>query len=950
MVGVSAGERNSGFANGDVSGDHHHLVAVRYAARMRLFGRDRESASLEAFFGNRPDGHRLLLLRGDPGSGKSALLESAAAMAPPGLVLSMGGLEALRQVELAASMGMLNRLVVESGAETLLTRILDDDPGARVMPVQLYEATRRTLEGRSASLLIDDVQWLDNLSLGLILYLLKNSQEPSYVVAASRPGFAASSFIEEARKSGADPLLLEIGPLDEAHGTELAMSLRPSLSREEARSIWERSGGLPYWLIALSADREHASSDELLTSRLGGASSDVISLLIHLAVLGRSVAVEGLGAMLDWGEARVEEAVHDLESRALIRRRLDQVSLVHDLIREEAMAQAGEESSREAHLRIARYLEAMTHPRMEILLEALHHRLKAGAPARSQALALLGSPRRQLLGEDGLASLVRAADQPGEEGDEAALLRREVAQLATEIGAAETALRRWLQVFEQSKDPVERTWAACQISRIALRSEDFAEARRWLDMARGIPDPDRLNRIEMAILEAGLLLWGERRQQEGHAVVAMAMAHARDLGLLFGEDTGEDRLGRAPAVRADVLQAAYDSAMISSDQLKSLEVASTMVEAARSELEMLVALGQQGRALMRVGRPAEARSILEALWQQAHEMALVTMIVRFGPAYAQSLYETGSLAEAARVADEVIPVAERHGSPRSVYFAQATIALSTLVGGDWRSGLDAMRASVEGEKDPHYRLTLWQTAATYLSRTMGTRSPSEVSQMLEAGWSDAGLAGCTRCASEFALGAAEASARAGMPDDAERWIDQFREAGAPSNPLIEAGLQVSEALIDGGPDLLQLARSRLSDMGYAVEQLWIGLDLASARAAQAGRPQAADTYREVAGEAEQLGAVTIQLLAEKSLRDLGARTWRRTVSGETLGLTQRELEVAQMAAAGSSNREIAEALFLSKKTVERHLSNILAKAGVRNRVELAGLLAKKAGDNEGIPR
>jgi DNA-binding NarL/FixJ family response regulator len=52
------------------------------------------------------------------------------------------------------------------------------------------------------------------------------------------------------------------------------------------------------------------------------------------------------------------------------------------------------------------------------------------------------------------------------------------------------------------------------------------------------------------------------------------------------------------------------------------------------------------------------------------------------------------------------------------------------------------------------------------------------------------------------------------------------------------------------------------------------------------------------------------------------------------------MEVAQMAAAGSSNREIAELLFLSKKTVERHLSNILAKAGVRNRVELAGLLAK----------
>ena len=897
---------------------------------------------LEAFFTDRPGGHRMMLLRGDPGSGKSALLESAAAMAPPGLVLSMGGLEALRHVELAASMGMLNTLA-EAERETLLTRILDDDPGARIVPVQLFEAARRLLGGQSASLLIDDLQWLDDLSLGLILYLLKNSQEPSCVVAASRPGVAASSFLEEARKTGVDPRVLEIGPLDEAHGAELAMSLRPALSREAARSIWERSGGLPYWLIALSADREPASSDELLTSRLRGAGSDVISLLVHLSVLGRPIAVERLEAMLDWGAARVEEAVHDLESRALIQRRFDQVSLVHDLIREEAIAQAGEESRRDAHLRIARYLGTMAHPRTEILLEALHHRLEAGAPSRSQALALLESPRRQLLGEGGLANLARAADQPGPE-DEVALLRRRVAQLATDIGAAETASRRWLLVFERSRDPVERTWAACQMSRIALRSEDFGGTRKWLDTARAITDPDRLNQIEMATLEAGLLMQGERRQQDGHAIAEEVMTQARELGLMFGEDSGEDRLGRAPAVRVDVLQAAHDSAMISADQLKSLEVALMMVQAARTELERLVALGQHGRALMRVGRPAEGRTILESLWQQAHEMALVTMIARFGPAYALSLYETGRLADAARVADEVIPVAERHGFPRSVYYARATTALSTLVCGDWRSGLDAMRASVEGEEDPHYRLTLWQRVATYLSRTMGARSSTDVGLMLDAGWRDAGLARCARCGSEFALAAAEASARAGMPDAAERWLDRFRETRVPSNPLIEAGLQLTGALIGGDPGPLQLVRDRFSDMGYEVERLWIGLDLAAARAAQAGRPHAADTYREVAGEAEQLGANTIQLLAEKALRDLGARTWRRTVPGQILGLTQRELEVALMAAAGSSNREIAESLFLSKKTVERHVSNILAKAGVKNRVELAGLLAKKAAD------
>jgi DNA-binding CsgD family transcriptional regulator len=917
---------------------------------MRLFGRDEVSSSLEEFLSDRESGPRLMLLRGDPGSGKSALLEATANMAPPGLVLTMVGLEALAHVELAAAMGALNQLTSEAGGDTLLARLLEDDSASRIMPVQVFEASRRRLEGQRVWLVIDDVQWLDRLSLGLILYLLKNAEEPSRVLAASRPGHAASFFLEEVGKVGVDPLVLEVGPLAETDGVELAMSLKPALSREEARSIWQRAGGLPYWLIALARDRDQVSSDELLTSRLLAATPDAISLLVHLAVLGRPIAVQDLEGLLDWSGARVAESVLDLESRALIRQRLDQVSLIHDLIREEAIAQAGEESRRDAHLRIARYLETTAEGRTETLLEALHHRLEAGAPAGSLALALLTSPRRHLLGEGSLTHLARAADQAGPEDAEGALLHRSVAQLATDIGSKEMASRRWLTVFERSKDPVERTWAACQMSRILHQSEDFRDSRKWLEVARYITEPDVLNRIEMATLEAELLMLGEQRQQEGHAIAKEAMSLAEDLGLIPGDASDEDRLGRAAVVRVDVLQGSYDSAMISADQPKSLEVALMMVEAARSELERLVAVGLQGRALMRVGQPIEARSILESLWHRAQDMGLVSLIARFGPAYAQSLYETGRLAQATKVAEEVIPVAERQGFPRAAYYARQTTTLSTLIAGDWRMGLETMRSAVQGEDDPHYRLTLRQMVATYLSRTMRDKSASGVAPILQVGWDDAGLARCHRCASEFAAAGAEASARAGMAEDAERWLGRFREVQVPFNPLAEAYIQLAGALLAADPGPLQTARARFAAMGFEVEQLWIGLDLAAARAAQPGRPQAADTFREVAAEAEMLGAVTIQLLAEKALRGLGARTWRRTGSGEMLGLTERELQIAQMVVSGLSNREIAQSLFLSKKTVERHLSNILAKVGVRNRVELAGLLSKTAAINEGMPR
>jgi DNA-binding NarL/FixJ family response regulator len=70
-------------------------------------------------------------------------------------------------------------------------------------------------------------------------------------------------------------------------------------------------------------------------------------------------------------------------------------------------------------------------------------------------------------------------------------------------------------------------------------------------------------------------------------------------------------------------------------------------------------------------------------------------------------------------------------------------------------------------------------------------------------------------------------------------------------------------------------------------------------------------------------------------------------------MTAREREVAQLIVAGASNPEIARQLFLSRKTVERHVSNVLGKVGARNRTELASRLASPVDpvlEDEGAPR
>ena len=117
-----------------------------------------------------------------------------------------------------------------------------------------------------------------------------------------------------------------------------------------------------------------------------------------------------------------------------------------------------------------------------------------------------------------------------------------------------------------------------------------------------------------------------------------------------------------------------------------------------------------------------------------------------------------------------------------------------------------------------------------------------------------------------------------------------------------------------------------------------------ARPATSGSP-AARAISTWAAHSRALGdedAATLELDAAEAVLDrLGAApdaAAARALRGRPAlpgGLTGREAEVLALVAAGRPNREIAEALVLSHKTVARHLSNIFAKLGVRSRVQAA---------------
>ena len=136
------------------------------------------------------------------------------------------------------------------------------------------------------------------------------------------------------------------------------------------------------------------------------------------------------------------------------------------------------------------------------------------------------------------------------------------------------------------------------------------------------------------------------------------------------------------------------------------------------------------------------------------------------------------------------------------------------------------------------------------------------------------------------------------------------------------------------------AAAAADEVGAPVEAA-LARTLAGRALAQAGQTErAVDELKHAAAELGAVGALRYRSAVERELRGLGQRIHRRTRPGKIDGtdvdaLTGRELEVARLVVDRRTNPEIAEALFLSPKTVETHMRNIFRKLDVSSRVEVA---------------
>jgi DNA-binding CsgD family transcriptional regulator len=136
-----------------------------------------------------------------------------------------------------------------------------------------------------------------------------------------------------------------------------------------------------------------------------------------------------------------------------------------------------------------------------------------------------------------------------------------------------------------------------------------------------------------------------------------------------------------------------------------------------------------------------------------------------------------------------------------------------------------------------------------------------------------------------------------------------------------------------GAELLEEAVAELEDSQLALERARALVELGAAWRRLGRRAAARDPLRQGADLAERCGSEQLATRALQQLRLAGARP-RRTALHGLESLTPRERETAELAAGGLSNREIAEKLFVTIKTVEWHLKHSYRKLGVSSRRDL----------------
>jgi DNA-binding CsgD family transcriptional regulator len=880
-----------------------------------------------------------LVLRGDAGIGKTALLRAARAEARGMLVLDGAGIESESELPFAGLsllLAPLRRELDPSASPQLdaLAAAIGHRPGRPATRFAVYAGLLALLtdeaERRPVALLVDDAQWMDAATAEALGFCGRRlAEERIALLAAVRAGEPdplartglpvldvpplsaddANALLREAMREGQPAPAPAVARVQHvAHGNPLALlELADRLRRGD--DVWSEPP-------SVGAELEAA-----LARRVGSLPDATRAALLLAAADDAEAADEVTGALRRRGDDPT--ALAPAEVAAVVRIGEGRLAFSHPLLRSAIYHLASAPDRRAAHADLAAELEARSQE-----ARAAWHRALATVGSDDAVADRMEAVAREARSRDAPVAAARAFEAAaritGDDGVRAGRLLQ-AADCLLFAGRADAAVARLDEALPIADEPLLRADVLRMRALAAATRDPPSVTRDVLLEGSAAVEPLDPRRAARMLLEASALT-----VSVAEAMPARDMAErALEIAQRADADTRLLATGYLATYRIVVGDSREGEAML--DEAEALSATSEMAS-------FTYASALVGHACMYTDQEERARRILDACIARARaESALVALPLALAW-LAETDFRIGDWARAEAEAAESIAIGDEVGRPFETINGLVTLAAIRGARGRTDEALGhldraevTVRATGFRSLAPHAG---WARGLVHLS---AGRPDEAVAALAPAGRAMEKAGVEEPNVVPWASDLAEAYARSGRPAEARTTLATLERQAARTgrvSALAAAArcrglLAAEDAFGAHFAEALALHAERSHPFAEARTLLCFGERLRRARR----RGEARELLRRALDAFERLDARPWAARVQAELEATGERTRARTPEHRD-DLTPQELQVALLVAGGASNRDAAARLFITPRTVEGHLTRVYRKLGVRSRVEM----------------